>query len=63
MKGCNWGDGSLRVEIAHTQASSGDTFSDIVAERLVEGDVAFLEDAMKKLRVRSASATTKMRRW
>jgi len=47
-----------------TQASGGDALSNLVAEGLVEGDVAFLEHAVEELRVRSASATTKMQqRW
>ena len=45
-----------------TQASGGDALSNLVAEGLVEGDVAFFEDAVKKLRVWSASATRSMRR-
>jgi len=34
---------------AHTQASGSDAFGDLVAESFVEGDVAFLEDAVKEL--------------
>ena len=54
--------GSSRVTQAHTQAGGSDAFGDLVAEGLVEGDVAFFEDAVKKLRVWSASATRSMRR-
>ena len=48
-----WGLGmmrwSLRVTEVHTQASGGDAFSDLVAEGLIEGDVAFFEDAVEEL--------------
>ena len=53
---------SLRVMEAHTQASGSDAFGDLVAESLIERDVAFFEDAVEELRVRSASATGSMRR-
>ena len=55
-----WSSGETE---AHTQTSGSDTLSDLVAECLVEGDVALFEDAVEELRVRSACATTKMRRW
>jgi len=55
--------GNFKVTEAHTQASGSDTLSDLVAESFVEGDVALFEDAVEELRVRSACATTEMRRW
>jgi len=55
--------GSFKVTEAHTQASGSDAFGDLVAESFVEGDVAFFEDAVEELRVRSVSATTKMHQW
>ena len=42
----SWNSGRME---AHTQASGSDAFGDLVAESFVEGDVAFLEDAVKEL--------------
>jgi hypothetical protein len=49
------------VRDAHTHASGRNALSDLGTEALVEGDVAFFKDAVEKLQVRSATATSLMR--